>query len=191
PAIDSLVCLPVSICTPNGGCTGQLDLTASGSDDCLPVQITWTYKIDEGNNDTIDFTGVGANINHAISQGTHKIIWEARDGCGNMATCHKIIQVRECKAPTGIVHHGLSVNLTAPMAMATVSAKNFNNGSYDNCSPSNALKYSYSTNTSDTIRTFDCDHIGEQPLEIWVTDLEGNQTIVHTYILVQDNDGLC
>ena len=191
PTIDAQTCAATQVCTPNGSCTGQLNFTANGTDDCTPVQITWSYKIDEGNNNTIDFTGTGKTINRSVFRGTHRIIWEAKDKCGNLAVCEKVVQVRECKAPNGVVFYGLSINLSAPMAMASIHAKSFNNGSYDNCTPSPALKFSYSSQVNDTLRTYNCSHLGQQPVEIWITDLEGNQSIVHTYVIVQDNDLLC
>lgn len=191
PTINPDVCQAATVCTPNGGCSGVLSFTANGTDDCTPVQLTWSYKIDEGNNNTIDFSGNGNTINRPVGRGVHKIIWEARDGCGNKSSCEKLVTVRECKAPTGIVFHGLAVNLPAPMGMATITAANFNNGSSDNCTPAGQLRFSFSANVSNTTRVFDCSHLGQQPLQIWVTDLEGNQTIVNTFIVVQDNHNVC
>ncbi|MFZ1704109.1 MAG: HYR domain-containing protein [Saprospiraceae bacterium] len=191
PTIDSDVCQTISVCTPNGSCTGQLNLQASGTDDCLPVQITWSFQIDENNDQSIEQTGTGANINRAVPRGIHRIIWQAKDKCGNITSCEKLVTVMECKAPTGIVHHGLALNLSAPMGMATIFAHQFNNGSSDNCTPTAQLKYSFSTNINDISKTFDCSHVGEQPIQIWVTDLEGNQSIINTKLDVQDNDNVC
>lgn len=191
PVISPGVCDTLYTCTPNGSCTGQLQLSASGTDDCLPVNITWTYKIDEGNNNSIEFTGTGSSFSRSVSRGSHRVIWEAKDGCGNVSSCQKIIHIKECKAPAGIVHHGLAANLSAPMGMAAMNARLFNNGSSDNCTTASKLRFSYSTNTSDTVRTFDCSMLGTLPLQIWVTDLEGNQTIVNTYVVVQDNNNVC
>jgi hypothetical protein len=191
PTINPSVCQTLNVCTDNGNCTGNLNLQASGTDDCLPVQITWTYKIDEGNNNSTDYTGTGATINRNISRGTHKVSWEAKDKCGNISKCDKLVHIKECKAPTGIVHHGLAINLTAPMAMATIHVNQFNNGSFDNCTPSGQLKFSFSANLTDVQKTFNCSQKGQQPIQVYVTDLDGNQTIVNTFIIVQDNSNLC
>ncbi|MBK6362368.1 MAG: HYR domain-containing protein [Saprospiraceae bacterium] len=191
PTINPAVCQTLNVCTDNGSCTGNLNIQASGTDDCLPVQISWTYKIDEGNNNSIDFTGSGATINRPISRGTHKITWEAKDKCGNVSKCDKLVHIKECKAPTGIVHHGLAINLTAPMAMSTINVLQFNNGSFDNCTPSGQLRFSFSANLNDVVKTYNCSHRGQQPIQIYVTDLDGNQSIVNTYIIVQDNSNLC
>jgi len=51
---------------------------------------------------------------------------------------------------------------------------------------------SYSSDTTDVVRTFCCDDtIGVKEVEFWVTDESGNQDFVVTYIDIQDPNGIC
>jgi len=191
PTIFPIVCRDTMICAPNSDCNGRVVFQASGTDDCLPVNITWSYKVDLNNNGTIDITGTGSQMDRTIARGNHRMIWEAKDGCGNISTCDFLFTVRECKSPTAIAINGLAINLSPPMAMVTINANDFNNGSNDNCTPASLLKFSFSSNVNDTIRQFDCSHVGNQPITFWVTDLDGNQSQANTFIAVQDNLNLC
>ena len=75
--------------------------------------------------------------------------------------------------------------------MIQVKAKAFDNLSSDNCTPANQLKFSYSSSTNDTIRTFTCDSMGSRNVEIWLTDNAGNQTKTRTRIDIQDPHNTC
>jgi hypothetical protein len=191
PTIQISVCETLTVCTIGESCTYPLVLQAEGTDDCQPELITWKYAIDEGNNQTIDFAGSGNTLQRELPIGTSKISWEAKDGCGNISTCHKLVHIRDCKAPSGIVFRGLAAGITSPMNMVTVYVDNFNNGSYDNCSPASALQFSFSTDILDKNKTYTCSEVGTQPVQIWVTDLQGNQSIVQTFIEIQDNEQVC
>lgn len=192
PVIDSVVCTNKIICTGNG-CVGKnVSFTATGTDDCQPTNITWSYKIDLDNNGSIDYTGNGATTTpRDYAAGTHKLIWQAKDGCGNTSTCSSLFTVKDCKAPTGVVLNGLATNLMYPSGMAMMKASDFNNFSFDNCTPANQLRFSFSSNVNDTLRIFNCDSLGTRRIEFFVTDLEGNQTKVVTFLEVQDNDNAC
>jgi Dockerin type I domain len=77
------------------------------------------------------------------------------------------------------------------MGMADIWASDFNNQSFDNCTPNNQLKYSFSSNVNNTKRTYTCDSLGRRRVELWVTDLAGNQSRAITFIEVQDNHNAC
>ncbi|MBK6664906.1 MAG: HYR domain-containing protein [Saprospiraceae bacterium] len=191
PTIGNKVCRDTIICTGNG-CDANVTFNATGTDDCLPVQITWSYKIDiNDNGGTPEYTGTGATVTRTYPMGTHRLTWEAKDGCSNISTCSFKFTVKDCKAPAAVAMQGLAINLTAPMAMAEIWASDFNNLSSDNCTPANQLKFSFSQNVNDRNRIFNCDSLGQRRIEFWVTDLAGNQSKTITFITVQDNHNLC
>ena len=191
PTIDSGVCQDVTVCTQNNGCTANLTYSATGTDDCLPVNIKWWYELDLNNNGTIDVKSNGSSIQRTYEIGTHKLKWYAKDGCGNTSSCMFTFVVRDCKAPTALAMQGLALNLSPPMGMNSLWASDFNNFSSDNCTPTSQLKFSFSSDVNDNFRTYNCDSLGKRTVELWVTDLAGNQSRAKTYVIVQDNFNLC
>lgn len=193
PIINTNVCRDTVICTPLTNCSASVSFSASATDDCtLPIDIKWVYKIDLNNNGgSPDITGNTGNFTHMVPIGLHKLTWEARDICGNLKTCSLLFTIKDCKSPNAVAIHGLATNLMPVMKMATMKASDFNNFSSDNCTPTNQLKYSFSADTNDVIRTFTCDSLGVRRIEMWVTDKAGNQSKAITFVDVQDNQGAC
>ncbi|MBK9733706.1 MAG: HYR domain-containing protein [Saprospiraceae bacterium] len=191
PVINAAVCRDITICTPNASCEASATFTATGTDDCLPVVITWKYKIDLDNNGGVpDISGTGATFTRQYNIGTHKITWEATDKCGNVSSCSFLVVIRDCKAPNALAMQGLAININMPIGNI-IFAKDFNNFSSDNCTPTSQLKYSFSSDVNNTTRTYTCDSLGQKRIELWVTDLAGNQSRTITYVIVQDNQNLC
>jgi hypothetical protein len=192
PLITS-ACRDSSICTPFGDCSASVTFSATGTDNCSAGNsISWVYKIDLGNNGgSPDITGTGSAFTRTIGLGTHRLTWEAKDPCGNTKTCTFLFTIRDCKAPSLVVLNGLATSLMPGVNMIQVKAKAFDNLSSDNCTPANQLKFSYSSSTNDTIRTFTCDSMGSRNVEIWLTDNAGNQTKTRTRIDIQDPHNTC
>jgi hypothetical protein len=71
--------------------------------------------------------------------------------------------------------------------MIEVWASDLNLGSFDNC-PGDLI-FSFSPDVNDDNVLYTCDDLGQQPVEIWVTDAAGNQDFCETFIVVQDNMG--
>lgn len=191
PDISASTCQNQIICTPDNACVATVTFEATGTDDCLPVDIQWSYQLDLNSNGTIDISGLGSTLTRTYAQGTHRLTWEAKDGCGNIDTCSFDFEVRDCKKPSAITKQGLAINLQAGMAMAEIDAKAFDNLSSDNCTPRSQLKFSFSADVNDTLKLFNCQSLGRRQIEFWVTDLAGNQTRTNTFIDVQDNHDQC
>ena len=68
-------------------------------------------------------------------------------------------------------------------------ASDFDAGSDDECS--HPVKVSFSPDVTDLNRTFTCDDLGRQVIEVWVTDIAGNQDFCSTTIIIQDNSNVC
>ncbi len=75
--------------------------------------------------------------------------------------------------PSPIIKNGSIVNLQ-PNGEATIAASNFDEESFSNCDSGGSLIFSFSADTSDAFRTFNCDNIGIQIVQVWVTDGLGN-----------------
>ncbi|MBP7273238.1 MAG: HYR domain-containing protein [Saprospiraceae bacterium] len=143
-------------------------------------------------------TGVGPFYN--VPAGVYVATHRATDGCGNFTTCTSKVIVLDNKKPTPVCINGLAIDLMPvdtnndgvfDTGMINLFARNFNYGSYDNCTASGQLKISFSADVNDTIRQFSCNQIGTQFIEMWVTDANANQDFCQTYILIQDNNNAC
>jgi hypothetical protein len=112
------------------------------------------------------------------------------DNCNNQTDCQTTVTVRDCKKPTPYCKNGLVIELmVVDPAMVQVWANDFNDNSFDNCP--GALKFSFSSNVNETGRTYTCAELGQQPVQIWVTDAAGNQDFCETFVIIQGNMGQC
>lgn len=181
--------------SPTTDCNGYIELIATATDDCPTTSpLSWTYTIDQDNNGSIDFNGITNDASGTYPHGTHKITWTVKDNCGNQATCSYLFTIRDGKKPTPVCRSGLVIVVMPSTGEVTIWASDYNAGSYDNCTPQNALVYSFSPSPSVTSRTFRCADIpnGKSytfPITIYVTDSDGNQDFCVTEITLQDGAG--
>ncbi|MBK8555550.1 MAG: hypothetical protein IPL65_07155 [Lewinellaceae bacterium] len=152
-----------------------------------------------------------ANLNDNVLQGvvpqlpygTHKIKWIAQDGCGNETVCEYTFTVKDCKKPTVVCLNGLSVNIM-PTGMIVLWDADFLQYGDDNCTPANQLVYGVVESDQSTGAfptdaqgnpltnvTFDCAELGSQAVQLWAMDAAGNADFCETYVIVQDNFGIC
>lgn len=187
-------CADRTICAVNAECDAVVKLGAHATDDCTKAaDLVYDYKIDVGNNGSQEYAAVDDSFAIRLPRGTHKISWRVEDRCGNFTDCSFLVTVKECKAPTPVCLFGLSTNLedNGTGGTAIVWAKDFNNHSYDNCTPTEQLKYSFSNNVNNTSITLTCANKGNYNVSMWVTDNDGNQAKCNTFIKVTDNKNLC
>ncbi|MBP9209871.1 MAG: T9SS type A sorting domain-containing protein [Saprospiraceae bacterium] len=194
---DTVVCSYDVNCRPI-----PVSFSIEADDDCTdPAQMLYIVKIDLNSDGTIDFTQSrigGREVSGTWPLGRHLVKWEVEDRCGNTAKEHFTLELLNCKPPVAYCLNGLSTNLT-PMdldgdgvpevAMDSVWAKDFDAGSYHNCGY--RVKLSFSEDTNDIYRVYDCDDRGLQEVEMWVTDENGNTSFCRTFIDIQDNSGFC
>jgi hypothetical protein len=191
PTFTGRTCRDTIICVATN-CLASITLNATATDDCIPLAIVWSYSVDLGNNGTNDVTNGSTNsyTNTALAIGKHAIHWKVTDRCNNVSTCKSIITVKDCAAPTVVLRNGLAANLTTA-GNVTIWANDFVLYGSDNCTAANLLKYSFTNNVLQTSKTYTCANKGNNPVEIWVTDIAGNQLKVNTVINIQDNGGVC
>ncbi|MBK9377282.1 MAG: hypothetical protein IPM86_02970 [Saprospiraceae bacterium] len=72
--------------------------------------------------------------------GVHRIKWVIEDGCGNVTVKEDLFEIKDCKAPTPYCLSGIVTTVMPSTGCITIWAKDFDHGSYDNCTPPANLK---------------------------------------------------
>jgi hypothetical protein len=183
--------VPADITASIGGncLTGAVVLTTALTTDCSPlvgVLHNSSYA-----------TAPGANASGNYPNGIHLITFKASDACGNTTIKTTKVTVTDNVPPTPVCANGLSANLTQMTngMMVMINATAFNQSSSDNCTSNAQLKFKIkkanTTATPTDQLTFDCSEKGLQLVEMHVTDLKGNTSFCQTFIMIQDNMGMC
>ncbi|MBK8699591.1 MAG: T9SS type A sorting domain-containing protein [Saprospiraceae bacterium] len=178
-------------------CKGPVTIAASAYDDCTPVeQIKYSYRIDLNDDGIEDFglAGTTQSFTHTLPIGKHRVYWTAEDKCSNKTFCNYLLTVRDGKKPTPYCLSSITTVVMPSSGIITIWANDFDHGSFDNCTPKEKLKFSFSTNVNNTSKSFTCKDIpdgieSEIPVEMWVTDEAGNQDYCTVSIIIQDNTG--
>ena len=206
---------------PDDKCEGPVNLKVKVKDACSGTDVDLTYRLfldldGNGSMETyisssaanawpIETTIQGDTVcgqikfpaGHGFPYGKHKIEWIANDNCGNEALCKYEFIVKDCKHPTITCYNGLSINMM-PGGMITLWDTDFIKEYYDNCTPKSQIKIAIRKAgtgtgfpTGNHSVTFNCDELGEQPVEVWAQDAYGNASYCATFVDVQDNIGTC
>lgn len=144
----------------------------------------------------------GTYIHPELPYGQHKIKWFIADAQGQESICEYNFVVKDCKAPTVVCLNGLSVNIM-PNGQITLWAWDFLQYAEDNHTPSNLLQFGIrkagagtgfpmdSLGIPSTSVVFNCDEIGDNPIELWSRDQSGNADFCQTIVTVQDINNQC
>lgn len=125
---------------------------------------------------TSDNCGIAAISNNApavFPVGTTTVIWTATDTHGNISdTSHQSVTVIDNQNPVIL---SKPVTIALVNGTATVSVNDVDNGSYDNCGIANmSLSRTH----------FNCNDIGNNPVQFIVTDINGNISSSNVNVLV-------
>ncbi|WP_111706669.1 BspA family leucine-rich repeat surface protein [Lutibacter citreus] len=140
------------------------------------------------NNDSTDNCGIASITASKTSFncseiGEHVVTLTVTDLSGNTDSCESIVTVRDLIAPVAICK-ALTVELDEN-GEVTVAAKDFDNGSTDNCGISiMATKINYRLNYLDN--KFTCEDIGTKDVEFIVKDRGNNRTSCFTTLTIVD-----
>jgi hypothetical protein len=167
--------------------TVEIDLWADGTIDyTYGFNKDAPYKLDPvKNNEQISIT-----LPYKFRPGHHKVTWKVRDQCGNNTSCIQQVHIKDIKKPTPYILDFLTAAFQGKLMDLRVPARIFDRGSFDNCTKSSELRFSFSPNVIDTIRIIKCNNAGFQFFTLYITDLEGNQETIDVYLLAIDN-GSC
>jgi len=185
-----------------GECEGMVSYTLEAEDDCTPTEdLLFSYQIDlfQDGIDALDafMTADAATFNRVLPIGLHTVSWTVADKCGNTEFCSMDIIVEDAKKPTPYCLSSITTVVMNNNGMVDIWASDFDLGSYDNCTPTEELRVSFSQNPNMTSRTFSCNDLpnGEEEeiqVEMWVTDNAGNQDFCSIILILQDSqDDAC
>ena len=135
---------------------------------------------------------------------SYRVNWNVFDNCGNKTQESRSYEFIDCKLPTPICLHGVSVDLSQNSKFA-IWPTDINKGSFDNCTDSENLILKMwhislseeAPTTVDAVKalpdlvTFDCNYLGTQEVYLYVVDIEDNFDYCVTYVNVQDNFAYC
>ncbi|MBK8626015.1 MAG: hypothetical protein IPN86_10765 [Saprospiraceae bacterium] len=138
-------CSDTTFCTYDLACQkGNVSLSANAEDPCTESEnLIWNYTIDVDQNQTIDYTGHQNNFSIDLPIGTHILTWTVSDPCGNSEKCTRKINIVDCKKPTPYCLSSLTFTLDEVKGSAEIWAKDFDNGSVDNCTASSDLIFTF------------------------------------------------
>ncbi|QQX75632.1 MULTISPECIES: M36 family metallopeptidase [Aequorivita] len=123
---------------------------------------------------TVSQTG-GLASGSAFPVGVNTVEFTATDGSGNTAVCSFTITVVDNEVPT-MVCQNITIQLDAS-GNASITAADVDGGSTDNCGIA-----SISVSPS----TFDCSDVGDNPVVLTVTDVNGNSNTCTAIVTVED-----
>lgn len=140
----------------------------------------------------------GRNASGRYPVGTTIVTFTARQVCGGEVKCAVRITVQPDKKPSPICTDQLIVVLMpidtdndgiADEGMITIPASLLNKASFHGCYNTN-LRFSWSSNPNDMLRTFTCEDLGLNPVRMYVTDDFGNQDYCSVEVMVQNNSDI-
>lgn len=73
----------------------------------------------------------------------HKVLWKVTDGCGNVDQCSSTFIVKDNKPPTPYCVSIASALMDSNQPMVELWASDFNKASFDNCTPTSQLYYTF------------------------------------------------
>jgi len=192
-------CTDTTFCFDPGSCSGgTVVLWEEAVTTCSSPKINYSYKIDLDVNGSIDIQSTEDTLNMVLPAGTHEIIWRANDNCGNISQgCSYRITVKDCSPPNLLCVSGLTQNLLSPDCITTFDVQKFILAVGDNCTPKSLLEYGIrrpGTGTGfppDTSLTFEKCEQGQYAVQVWARDTNGLANSCNSYVVVQDNTGLC
>ena len=186
--------LPASLAYTTSNCDSSLVEIIATADDCTPQdELRWNYVVRRSS--VVVRTGSTNVLSAKFAIGDYKLIWRVEDRCGNLSVDSTEFSIKTIKAASVVCKNGLASrvtlmdtdgNGTGDTYMTRILAKFFDNKSVHPCDSTMILKYSFSPNVNDTIRTYRRDSIGTRRVTMYVTDKFGNQAFCSTFIDIQD-----
>lgn len=144
----------------------------------------------------------GTYVNPELPYGVHKIKWIISDALGQESTCEYNIATLDCKEPTVVCLNDVAINLM-PTGQIQMWAVDFLQYMDDNYTPSNSLQVAIRKAGDGTgfpldvfgnpalSVIFNCNDLGEQPIELWVRDQSGNAGYCQTFVTIMDDLNAC
>ena len=150
--------------------------------------------------------GNEAEMSVFVLPGTYTAEFIFTDNCGNSTLARQEYTFVECTRPTPYLLNGIAIELAQQTASIDIWANDFDQGSYDNCTLQDSLKFriwhiSLGINPPETAQgvldslpssiNFTCNYLGTQIVRIYVVDESNNFDYAATFVLIQDNMRAC
>ncbi|MCC6727303.1 MAG: hypothetical protein IT258_22550, partial [Saprospiraceae bacterium] len=180
-----LNCPDSLIFSANGpGCKATFFLPAMTATDNCSAGITWRTLTPWG------ILQSNGGMAYALTTGTYTVTYEAKDACGNVSTCPMKVIVTDNVAPVAICRE-YTVTALSSAGTSTVTASQFDNGSYDGCCTNVfflAKRMDAPANAPFTASVqFTCADAGKNiPVIMQVSDCHGNKNTCMVQVAVQD-----
>ncbi|MBK8623759.1 MAG: T9SS type A sorting domain-containing protein [Saprospiraceae bacterium] len=185
-------CADITIDDTDNNCSQLVNLSATATDPCTdPNNIRYRWSIDQGNNNSIEFTGNGNVLSQNLPVGTHRIRFFAMNRCKVERECTYRVTIRDRKAPTPVCYREI-VWVMDDTGSTAVWASDFNVKSEDNCDLMSELRYSFNAAGNQTSRTFTCadipnGQVNRIPLQMYVLDKSNNSDFCDVVLILQDS----
>jgi len=185
---------------PNLVCTKNFTVTAERCDSAYVqtstpraegVSCTGGYDI-VNDSPFADYPGASASGMYPI--GTTKFNYIVDYACGHQVVCESEVVVK-LKGPVAYCKATLNTTLMpvdtdgdglVDNGMVDLWASDLDWGSYHECH-NRPLDFSFSSDITDNLKTFTCDEVGYNTVQMWVTDYQGNQSYCLVNVSVQNN----
>ena len=184
---------------------GEVDFTITAQDDCTPddrLRTRFELRTSDGKIFIDSVSSNSYNFTGSLPLGVNIALTSFSDLCGNVTTCTKIINVINITTPTAACVDGLSIGLVPwdvdgdgnfDNERACIFPEMIDASSTHICGL--PIKLSFSSDTSDVKRFFDCDDLGDNEVELWVTIcVPGSDSLVQSFctttVEVQDNNNV-
>ncbi len=191
-------CSDTVFCQFSPDCGEELYLIhLNAIDDCTPTdKLSWNWSIDQNHDGIIEFQGTSDSIKANIGPGNYHITVRVFDQCGNESSCEYDLEARDCKNPTPYCASSITTVIMPSSKELTIAAEGFDLNSFDNCTSSEELKFSFSENKADSTMLLTCEDISDGisqviPLKLYVFDQNDNYDFCAVELLLQDNNDVC
>ncbi len=180
-------CGPLQICTFDDQCAdGFIELNVTAQDDCTE-NLNYSYKIDLNQDDIYEIEASGSNATGSYPVGRHNILWTVEDACGNKTSCTQEFNIANCKKPTPLCYDGIITVVMESTGTVDIWASDLDKGSYHICDQIKVF-VSFSPDSLVLNRTFTCDDLGDNEVDLWVIDENGNSDFCTVTVTVQDDN---
>ncbi len=163
-----------------GDCSFLITYEKLATDECTAQEnLVYEYRIDIDNDGSLDITGFSSVLSEELPSGYHKVNWYVIDECNNVEACLEYITIDDKKKPIPYCIGGISTVIMPQGGFIDVWASDLDLASEDNCTDSEDLHFSFSSDIDDTSITFTCDSLDGAAqkiftLPIYVFDEAGN-----------------
>ncbi len=194
-------------------CIGEVNVTASAIDFCnstltSTTQLRWQITVFNGGQLLFRENAIGSEaiVASLVGESSDEIVinWQVSDGCGNSASSRTIVEFIDQQAPTPFCVPGISTVFMRSDGTVSFWAKDFDFGSFDNCTQSDNLRFTivqrglapavpddeaFTEQSNITVHCSEINGLGQ--FDIWVWDNHGNGDFCSVDVLISDPGNQC